>query len=56
MILALVTRMDLELVQMNVKTAFLHGELDEVISMDELEGFMSEDHERKVCRLKQSIY
>ena len=29
MILALVTRMDLNLIQMDVKTTFLHGELDE---------------------------
>ena len=38
-ILALVTRMDLELVQVNVKATFLHGELDEVIFMDQPEGF-----------------
>jgi len=32
--------MDLELVQMDVKTTFLHKELDEVIFMDQSEGFV----------------
>jgi len=33
-ILVLVTRMDLELVQINVKIAFLHGEHERVIFID----------------------
>ena len=48
MILALIARTDLELVQMKVKIAFLHGELDEVIFIDQSEGFASKGHERKV--------
>src|SRR5436189_933923 len=55
-ILAIVAKLDLELVQMDVKTAFLHGELDEEIFMDQPEGFRSEGQESKVCRLKRSIY
>ena len=51
-ILALVARMDLELVQMDVKKAFLHRELDDIIFMDQLKGFVSKDHECKVGRLK----
>jgi len=39
-ILALVMHMDLELAQMDTKTYFLHGELDEVIFMDQPEVFL----------------
>ena len=46
---SIIARLDLELVQN-------HGELDEVIIMKQLEGFASKGHERKVSRLKQSIY
>ena len=39
LILAIVSRMDLELYQMDVKTTFLNGELDEEIYMDQPLGF-----------------
>ena len=39
LIIAIVARMDLELYQMDVKTAFLNGELDEEIYMDKPLGF-----------------
>ena len=39
LIIAIVARMDLELYQMDVKTAFLNGELDEEIYMDKSLGF-----------------
>lgn len=41
---------------MDVKTVFLNGELDEEIYMDQLVGFEVNGQERKVCRLKHSIY
>ena len=46
--------MDLELYQMNVKTAFLNGEQDKKIYIDQPLCF--ESKERKVCKLKKFIY
>ena len=40
---------DLELEQLDVKTAFLHGELEETIYMHQLEGFIVEGKEDHVC-------
>ena len=56
LILAIIARMDLELYQIDVKTTFLNGELDEEIYMDQSLDFKLKGHERKVCKLKGSIY
>ena len=56
LILAIVAHLDLELHQMDVKTAFLNGELDEEIHMQQPVGFITKDQERKVCKLLKSIY
>jgi hypothetical protein len=45
-----------ELEQLDVKTAFLHGELEEVIYMYQPEGFVEPGKENLVCRLKKSLY
>ena len=55
-ILALVAHYDLELHQMDVKTAFLNGSLGENVYMDQLEGFSIKGKEHLACKLKMSIY
>ncbi|KAL4351255.1 hypothetical protein GQ457_06G019360 [Hibiscus cannabinus] len=55
-LLALVAQFDLELQQMDVKTAFLNGDLEEEVYMKQPEGFSSSDGENLVCKLKKSIY
>ena len=55
-IMALVAHYDLELHQMDVKTAFLNGNLEEEIYMDQPEGFSVKGKEHMVCKLKKSIY
>jgi hypothetical protein len=47
---------DLELEQLDVKTAFLYGELEEEIYMDQPEGFVMPGKEDLVCKLKRSLY
>ncbi|WVZ61696.1 hypothetical protein U9M48_011528 [Paspalum notatum var. saurae] len=56
MLLSLVAMHDYELEQLDVKTAFLHGELDETIYMDQPEGFVVPGKENLVCKLKKSLY
>ena len=46
----------LQLHQMDVSTAFLHGELTEEVYMRQPEGFVEQGKEHLVCRLKRSIY
>ena len=55
-VLAMVAHLDLELFQMNVRTAFLNGNLEEEIYMDQPIGFVSKGQEDNVCHLKRSIY
>ncbi|KAL9266757.1 Retrovirus-related Pol polyprotein from transposon TNT 1-94-like protein, partial [Drosera capensis] len=55
-VLGLVAGLDLELEQLDVKTAFLHGDLEEEIYMVQPEGFEVKGKEHKVCRLRKSLY
>ncbi|MBY3556005.1 hypothetical protein HGI15_21915, partial [Modestobacter lapidis] len=47
---------DLEIEQMDVKTAFLHGDLEEEIYMKQPEGFVARGKENLVCKLEKSLY
>lgn len=56
-LLALAASQDLELHQMDVKTAFLNGDLEEEIYMKQPEGFaVSSGPVPLVCKLKKSLY
>ena len=55
-IMALVAQYDLKLHQMDVKTAFLNGDIEEEIYMDQPEGFSMDGKDHMVCKLKKSIY
>ena len=41
---------------MDVKTAFLNGNLEEEVYMIQPEGYTSQEFPNKVCRLQKSIY
>ena len=51
---AAANQLDMELIQFDVKTAFLHGDLEETIYMQLPEGF--EVSNNKVCKLNKSLY
>ena len=55
MILAITTHYDYEIWQMDVKTTFLNGYLEEDIFMEQPRGFES-SNANQVCKLKRSIY
>ena len=55
-ILGLTASMNLELEQLDVKTAFLHGNLGEDIFMEQPEGFKVKGKGNMVCKLKKSLY
>ncbi|GJW38165.1 zinc finger, CCHC-type containing protein [Tanacetum coccineum] len=56
LLLALAAIHDLVIHQMDVKTTFLNGDLDEEIYMKQPKGFVMLGHETKLCRLKKSLY
>lgn len=55
-ILGLAAKLDLEIEQLDVKTTFLHGDLEEEICMEQPEVFEESGKEHLVCRLKKSLY
>ena len=55
-IMAIVAHFDLELHQMGVKTAFLNGEIDEIIYMEQPKNFVTGDSKSMDCKLKKSLY
>ena len=56
MLIAMAALYNLEIHQMDVKTAFLNGDLNEEIYMEQPEGFVVPGQENKVCKLVKSLY
>jgi hypothetical protein len=55
-VLALATLEDMEIHQMDVKIAFLNGELEKEIYMEQLQGFVHQGGEHLVCKLHKSLF
>jgi Reverse transcriptase (RNA-dependent DNA polymerase) len=55
-VLGLAASLDLEIEQLNVKTTFLHGDLEEEIYMEQPERFEKNRQEYLVCKLRRSLY
>ncbi|GJR40639.1 zinc finger, CCHC-type containing protein [Tanacetum coccineum] len=56
LLLALAAINNLVIHQMDVKTSFLNGDLDEEVYMRQPEGFIMSGNEHKVCKLVKSVY
>ena len=55
-ILAISASLGWEIEQMDVVTAFLNGELDEIIFMEIPEGLRNENNKNMVCKLLKALY
>ena len=56
LILDIIASLDLELHQMDVKTTFLNGGLEQEIYMQQPNGFLEKGQEHKVRKFLKSIY
>ncbi|RVX16420.1 Retrovirus-related Pol polyprotein from transposon TNT 1-94 [Vitis vinifera] len=56
LVLGMVAVENLHLEQLDVKTAFLHGDLEEDLYMIQPEGFIVQGQENLVCKLRKSLY
>ena len=54
--LGLTAHLNLEVEQLDGKTVFIHGDLEEEIYMQQREGFEVKGKENLVCKLKKSLY
>ena len=56
LLLSIAVLEDWDIEALDVKMAFLFGELDEEIYMEQPEGFVKQGQEKKVCHLLKAIY
>eukprot|EP00253_Pinus_taeda_P002116 PITA_02116 len=56
MFLALLSFQKFKVFQMDVKSAFLNGDLEEEVYIDQLDGFILGNDPNLVCRLKKALY
>lgn len=47
---------DLKIGHIDIKTAFLYGDIEETVYMAQPEGFVAEGQSDKVCRLNKAVY
>ena len=55
-VLGLYASLNLEIEQMDVKTTFFHGDLEEDIYMEQPEDFKVDGKENYVCKLRKILY
>jgi hypothetical protein len=55
-IIALAAKMKWKLHQMDIKTSFLNGVIEEEVYIEQTQGFEVEDRKSHVCRLKKALY
>ena len=55
-ILSFVAARDLDMAQLDIKTAFLNGDLNEEIYLEQPEGYVIPGKEDQVCRLHKCLY
>jgi hypothetical protein len=55
-IISLATSMGWRLHQMDVRTTFLNGEIEEEVYIEQPDGFVTHEKESHVCRLKKALY
>ena len=55
-VISLVAQMGWEIHQMDAKTAFLNGVIQEEVYIEQPEGFETHDQKTHVCRLKKALY
>lgn len=56
MIIAVAAYQNWSIYQLDVKSAFLHGELEETVFIDQPQGFMKRGNEGKVYKLRKALY
>lgn len=56
LVVALATQNSWPIYQLDVKSAFLHGELNEQVFIDQPPGYVQRVNEQKVYRLKEPLY
>ncbi|GKB62086.1 zinc finger, CCHC-type containing protein [Tanacetum coccineum] len=56
LLIAMASIQNLIIHQMDVKTTFLNGDLDEEVYMNQPQGFIMPSNENKVCKLIKSLY
>ena len=56
LLLAITALEDLDIQSVDIKTAYLYGDLDKEIYMEQLEGFKLPRKENKVWRLRKALY